>query len=246
MIGAVLAATTIAAVVNYALMSACGGVAVVFGVAISFTNLAVAINPASLLTVSFLSGAMATLTSVGAPPMGLLYQRQRSDMYATPNAFFLSAFGQNAQGVCQGMHHRCQDENSDATDLYGQWREYKKRSFGQGPNPSREGGNGKDYQNDSDAEVGFGFRLQLPLLLIMIDDDQYRNEAEANKINPPFGDVAERGEDTERRHIDRYHFGGDELRELLHRGVLLRWFASGRFCAREREFFLPLDPCRDH
>jgi uncharacterized membrane protein YfcA len=89
-IGAVLAATIIAAVANNAFVSICVGIAVLIGVAISLTNLAVAINPTSLLAAGFLSGAMATLTSVGAPPMGLLYQRQAfGHVRATLNAFFL-------------------------------------------------------------------------------------------------------------------------------------------------------------
>jgi hypothetical protein len=89
-IGAILAAYLIAAVTDKNFVSVCVGIAVLLGVAISLTNLAVAINPASLLTAGFLSGAMATLTSVGAPPMGLLYQRQSfGHVRATLNAFFL-------------------------------------------------------------------------------------------------------------------------------------------------------------
>src|SRR5947209_15188759 len=42
------------------------------------------------MTAGFMSGAMATLTSVGAPPMGLLYQRHSfGHVRATLNAFFL-------------------------------------------------------------------------------------------------------------------------------------------------------------
>lgn len=89
-IGAVLAATIIAVVADNTFVSICVAVAVLVGVAISLTSLAVAINPASLLAAGFLSGAMATLTSVGAPPMGLLYQRQGfGHVRATLNAFFL-------------------------------------------------------------------------------------------------------------------------------------------------------------
>jgi uncharacterized protein len=75
---------------NNTFVSICVGIAVLVGVGISLTNLAVAINPASLLAAGFLSGAMASLTSVGAPPMGLLYQRQAfGHVRATLNAFFL-------------------------------------------------------------------------------------------------------------------------------------------------------------
>lgn len=88
--GAVLAATIIAVVADAKFISICVGLAVLLGVAISLTNITVAINPASLLTAGFMSGAMATLTSVGAPPMGLLYQRATFERArATLNAFFL-------------------------------------------------------------------------------------------------------------------------------------------------------------
>lgn len=89
-IGALLAATLIAAIADKKFVSICVGIAVLLGVAISLTRFTVAINKASLLTAGFLSGAMATLTSVGAPPMGLLYQRQSfGHVRATLNAFFL-------------------------------------------------------------------------------------------------------------------------------------------------------------
>ena len=54
-VGAVLAATIIAAVASTAFVSVCVGIAVLLGVAISLTSLAVAINPASLLAAGFLS-----------------------------------------------------------------------------------------------------------------------------------------------------------------------------------------------
>ena len=88
--GAILAATVIAVVADTKFISICVAIAVLFGVAISLTSVVVAINPASLLTAGFMSGAMATLTSVGAPPMGLLYQRATFERArATLNAFFL-------------------------------------------------------------------------------------------------------------------------------------------------------------
>lgn len=89
-IGAILAAYLIAVVTDKNFVSVCVGIAVLLGVAISLTSVTVPINPVSLLTAGFLSGAMATLTSVGAPPMGLLYQRQSfGHVRATLNAFFL-------------------------------------------------------------------------------------------------------------------------------------------------------------
>jgi uncharacterized protein len=88
--GAILAATVIAVIADKNFISICVGISVLLGVAISLTNFAVAINPVSLVAAGFLSGAMATLTSVGAPPMGLLYQRAAfGHVRATLNAFFL-------------------------------------------------------------------------------------------------------------------------------------------------------------
>jgi uncharacterized protein len=106
--GAILAATIIAVVADNQFVSVCVGIAVLLGVAISLTSFAVAINPASLLTAGFLSGAMATLTSVGAPPMGLLYQRQTfGHVRATLNAFFLfGAMASVASLVLYGLIKR--------------------------------------------------------------------------------------------------------------------------------------------
>ncbi|HEY3793753.1 MAG TPA: sulfite exporter TauE/SafE family protein [Bradyrhizobium sp.] len=89
-VGAILAATIIANITDRIFISVCVGVSVLLGVAISLMNFTVAINPFSLITAGFMSGAMATLTSVGAPPMGLLYQRVSfGHVRATLNAFFL-------------------------------------------------------------------------------------------------------------------------------------------------------------
>jgi uncharacterized protein len=89
-VGSVLAATVIAALADKQFISICVAVAVLAGVAVSLTSFTVAINPGSLLGAGFMSGAMATLTSVGAPPMALLYQRKSFGLTrATLNAFFL-------------------------------------------------------------------------------------------------------------------------------------------------------------
>jgi uncharacterized membrane protein YfcA len=89
-VGALLAATIIAIIADKNFISICVGISVLLGVAISLTNFAIAINPVSLIAAGFLSGAMATLTSVGAPPMALLYQRASfGHVRATLNAFFL-------------------------------------------------------------------------------------------------------------------------------------------------------------
>src|ERR1051325_6105036 len=88
--GAIVAATVIALMADKNFISVCVAVSVLLGVATSLTSFAVAINPLSLLVAGFLSGAMATLTSVGAPPMALLYQGASfGHVRATLNAFFL-------------------------------------------------------------------------------------------------------------------------------------------------------------
>jgi uncharacterized membrane protein YfcA len=88
--GAIVAATVIALMADKNFISVCVAISVLLGVAISLTSFAVAINPLSLLIAGFLSGAMATLTSVGAPPMALLYQGASfGHVRATLNAFFL-------------------------------------------------------------------------------------------------------------------------------------------------------------
>lgn len=58
-------------------------------VALSLVGLKLAISWRTLLAAGALSGAMATFTSIGAPPMGLLYQRERAaKTRATLNLFF--------------------------------------------------------------------------------------------------------------------------------------------------------------
>jgi uncharacterized protein len=89
-VGAILAATIIAIVTDKHFVGVCVGVSVLVGVAISLTNFTIGINPTSLIAAGLMSGAMATLTSVGAPPMALLYQRASfGHVRATLNAFFL-------------------------------------------------------------------------------------------------------------------------------------------------------------
>lgn len=66
------------------------GLVILLGVGLSLSGARVAINGASLFAAGSLSGFMGGLTSVGAPPMGLLYQREEARrMRATLNAFFL-------------------------------------------------------------------------------------------------------------------------------------------------------------
>ncbi len=88
--GAVLAATAVASLADRSVIAVAVAACVLLGVAASLTRVQVAITPVSLTVAGFLSGAMATLTSIGAPPMGLLYQRQSfGHARATLNAFFL-------------------------------------------------------------------------------------------------------------------------------------------------------------
>lgn len=88
--GALIAATFIAVAASRDVIGVSVAVCVLIAVALSFTALEVPVNRATLTVAGFLSGAMATLTSVGAPPMGLLYQRKPfQHVRATLNAFFL-------------------------------------------------------------------------------------------------------------------------------------------------------------
>lgn len=88
--GAIVAATLLSAIADNQTVSIWVGALVLLGVALSLTSVEVSINPGSLTLAGFLSGVMATMTSVGAPPMGLLYQRKSfAHARATLNVFFL-------------------------------------------------------------------------------------------------------------------------------------------------------------
>lgn len=64
-------------------------ISVLVAVGLSLSGLRLAITWRTLLAAGALSGAMATFTSIGAPPMGLLYQRERAaKTRATLNLFF--------------------------------------------------------------------------------------------------------------------------------------------------------------
>ena len=49
---------------------------ILLGVALSFSGLRVELNPVTVSAAGALSGFMATLSSIGGPPMALLYQRE--------------------------------------------------------------------------------------------------------------------------------------------------------------------------
>lgn len=89
-LGSLLAATLIVAIADSKFVSISVALSVLIAVGLSLTRLRISINRATLSIAGFLSGLMATLTSVGAPPMGLLYQREGFlHARATLNAFFL-------------------------------------------------------------------------------------------------------------------------------------------------------------
>jgi uncharacterized protein len=89
-VGAVAAGALTMALSNPRLIGLSVGVCVLVGVALSFTRLRLPVTPVPLTVAGALSGFMATLTSVGAPPIALLYQREAvTHTRATLNAYFL-------------------------------------------------------------------------------------------------------------------------------------------------------------
>lgn len=65
------------------------GIIVIVAVALSLSRIRFALNDRNLLIASTVSGAMGTFTGIGAPPMGLIYQRENpAKVRATLNAFF--------------------------------------------------------------------------------------------------------------------------------------------------------------
>jgi len=65
------------------------GVLVLVGIGVSLASVSPALSERTLLIGGTASGLMGTITSIGAPPMGLLYQDQTaSEVRSTLNAFF--------------------------------------------------------------------------------------------------------------------------------------------------------------
>lgn len=88
--GAFLAALVVALAPDPAAVAVMVALAVLVGVALSLSGLRVAISVPSLVGAGALSGLTGTLTSVGAPPMQMLYQHAApGHARATLNAFFL-------------------------------------------------------------------------------------------------------------------------------------------------------------
>jgi uncharacterized membrane protein YfcA len=70
-------------------MSIVFGAVVLFGVALSVSGLRVALTTGTLLGTGFLSGVMGTMTSIGGPPIALIYQHaQGPELRSTLNTYF--------------------------------------------------------------------------------------------------------------------------------------------------------------
>jgi uncharacterized protein len=70
-------------------MSIVFGAVVLFGVALSVSGLRVALTTGTLLGTGFLSGLMGTMTSIGGPPVALVYQHAEGPMLrSTLNTYF--------------------------------------------------------------------------------------------------------------------------------------------------------------
>jgi uncharacterized membrane protein YfcA len=64
-------------------------VMVLIAVALTIRTVVVPLNPASLATAGFIAGASGTATSIGGPPIALLFQRERPEVVrATLSVFF--------------------------------------------------------------------------------------------------------------------------------------------------------------
>jgi len=91
--GRVLSATLAAlliGVMSQEAFAALFGTAVLMGVVLSLGGLRIAARPSTLFAAGTLSGFMGTLTSIGAPPMAIVYQDTGGTrMRATLNAYFV-------------------------------------------------------------------------------------------------------------------------------------------------------------
>ncbi len=92
--GAMAAAGVVALAPDPGAVAVLVALAVLAGVALSLSGLRVAITTPSLIGAGAISGLTGTLTSVGAPPMALLYQHAPpARTRATLNAFFVIGVG---------------------------------------------------------------------------------------------------------------------------------------------------------
>lgn len=108
--GTVPAVLLVGAVAGAAALDVAVALMVLLGVALSLAGLKVAKTRGALLAAGALSGFMGTLTSVGAAPMGLLYQGEAAKAArGTLNAYFLigvvlSVAGLALAGQVRGAH----------------------------------------------------------------------------------------------------------------------------------------------
>lgn len=107
--GTIVGALTVAAVSADAISALAGG-AVLAAVAVTASGVAVPVNRATTAAAGLASGAMGTATSIGGPPVALLYQRRegpvlRSTLAVTFVAgLLISLLGQTAVGAVSGWH----------------------------------------------------------------------------------------------------------------------------------------------
>jgi uncharacterized membrane protein YfcA len=78
-IGAIIAAVIISRISTLLFNLVFGGI-ILLAVIMSFTKVTWEPRPATLFGAGLLSGLMATLSSIGGPPMGLLYQHQKGSV----------------------------------------------------------------------------------------------------------------------------------------------------------------------
>ncbi|RWR29285.1 sulfite exporter TauE/SafE family protein [Sinirhodobacter populi] len=86
------------------------GIAVLLGVVLSLAGLRFACTPRNLFGAGLISGFMGTLTSIGAPPMAMVYQdADPARMRATLNAFFVVGGGISLVALWTGGHYGAHD-----------------------------------------------------------------------------------------------------------------------------------------
>lgn len=89
-VGTLPAVFLLSALIGSVALQVAVALVILTGVALSLAGLKVAKTGGTLFAAGFLSGFMATLTSVGAAPMGLIYQNEEARAArGTLNAFFL-------------------------------------------------------------------------------------------------------------------------------------------------------------
>jgi hypothetical protein len=107
--GTVAGAATVAAV-STGTLSVLAGLAVLVAVAVSALSATVPINRLTLAAAGLASGVMGTATSIGGPPLALLYQRREGPVLrSTLGVMFvagllISLVGQAVAGVVAGWH----------------------------------------------------------------------------------------------------------------------------------------------